>query len=197
MCWSTLSNSQRARRRWTGFGEGGTAEDYEARVQMLRCGWGVVRDMSWFLDTLLGYVMMDVVDVEYRKLKDLLDKQRQGIETTLPAEHIIPQGPATVRLDFTTLRAMHTTYLGRLLDGCLLTNPNLTAVLRQVLDVCERFTSLVERWGGDILPALLFEGSLRTGTDERVGGLVQERWSIVADIDEVSLSILILFEQAF
>ncbi|KAF8913147.1 gamma-tubulin ring complex protein [Gymnopilus junonius] len=184
-CWSSLSNSQRARRRWTGFGEGGTAEDYEARVQMLRCGWGVVRDMSWFLDTLLGYVMMDVIDVEYRKLKDLLDKQRQGLENAkLTVEHTVAQGLVTSHLDFTTLRTIHTTYLGRLLDGCLLTNPNLAAVLRQILDVCERFTALVERWGGDILPALLFEGSLRTETDEKVGGLVQERWSIVAEIDE-------------
>src|SRR5258705_4663773 len=49
-CWTSLSNAQRARRRWTGFGEGGTAEDLDVRAKMLRCGWGVVRDMSWFLD---------------------------------------------------------------------------------------------------------------------------------------------------
>ena len=191
-CWSSLSNSQRARRRWTGFGEGGTAEDSDARVQLLRCGWGVVRDMSWFMDTLLGYVMMDVVDDEYRRLRDMLDKQRQGIETTR-----LPADPAAhghgSHLDFTTLRAIHTNYLSRLLDGCLLTSPNLTSVVRQILDVCERFTALVERWGGDILPALLFEGSLRTENNAKVGGLVQERWSIVAEIDEVPWSILNLF----
>ncbi|KDR85484.1 hypothetical protein GALMADRAFT_234383 [Galerina marginata CBS 339.88] len=184
-CWSSLSNSQRARRRWTGFGEGGTAEDHEARVQMLRCGWGVVRDMSWFLDTLLGYVMMDVVDLEFRKLKDMLDKQRQGIENAKPStDQAGAQGSTASHLDFTTLRTIHTNYLGRLLDGCLLTNPTLPSVLRQILDICERFVALVERWGGDVLPALLFEGSLRGEGDEKVGALVQERWSIVSEIDE-------------
>ncbi|KAG6868862.1 hypothetical protein C0993_008610, partial [Termitomyces sp. T159_Od127] len=71
-CWTSLSNAQRARRRWTGLGEGGTAEDLELRSKSLRCGWGIVRDMEWFLDTLLGYLMTDVIDVEFRKLKELL-----------------------------------------------------------------------------------------------------------------------------
>ncbi|KAF8973469.1 gamma-tubulin complex component protein, partial [Flammula alnicola] len=154
-CWTSLSNSQRARRRWTGFGEGGTAEDKEVRVQMLRCGWGVVKNMGWFLDTLLGYVMMDVVDVEFRKLKGMLDKQRTELQSLKPSiQNTGPQGNAS-HLDFSTLRTIHTNYLGRLLDGCLLTNPTLTSTLRQILDVCERFVALVERWGGDVLPALL------------------------------------------
>ncbi|PPQ78046.1 hypothetical protein CVT25_015591 [Psilocybe cyanescens] len=186
-CWSSLSNAQRARRRWTGFGEGGTAEDHESRIQMLRCGWGVVRDMSWFLDTLLGYVMMDVVDVEFGKLKELLDKQRQEAQNvkTATENHAI-QSSTSSRLDFNTLRIIHTNYLGRLLDGCLLTNPNITTIMRQVLDICERFVALVERWGGDVLPALLFEGSLGGDSDDQVGALVKERWSIVSEIDEVS-----------
>ncbi|CAG7853966.1 Spindle pole body component {ECO:0000256/RuleBase:RU363050} [Serendipita indica DSM 11827] len=71
-CWGWLSNSQRARRKWTGLGEGGTEADEEGRRVLLRCGWGVVRDMLWFLDTLLAYIMMDVVDVEFRELKERL-----------------------------------------------------------------------------------------------------------------------------
>lgn len=71
-CWTSLSNDQRARRRWTGLGEGGTLEDGESRRQLLRCGWGLVREMNWFLDSLLGYVMIDVVDVEWGRLKGLL-----------------------------------------------------------------------------------------------------------------------------
>jgi hypothetical protein len=55
-----------------GLGEGGTAEDLEVRRGLLRCGWGVLKDMGWFLDTLLGYVMTHVVDVEFRRLKELL-----------------------------------------------------------------------------------------------------------------------------
>ncbi|KAF8956060.1 Spc98 family-domain-containing protein [Flammula alnicola] len=183
-CWTSLSNSQRARRRWTGFGEGGTAEDKEVRVQMLRCGWGVVKNMGWFLDTLLGYVMMDVVDVEFRKLKGMLDKQRTELQSLKPSiQNTGPQGNAS-HLDFSTLRTIHTNYLGRLLDGCLLTNPTLTSTLRQILDVCERFVALVERWGGDVLPALLFEGNLRGDGEEQVGAMVKERWSIVTEIDE-------------
>jgi gamma-tubulin complex component 4 len=71
-CWTWLSNAQRARRKWTGLGEGGTEKDSEGRKVLLRCGWGLVRDMSWFLDTLLAYIMTDVIDVEFRKLKSLL-----------------------------------------------------------------------------------------------------------------------------
>jgi gamma-tubulin complex component 4 len=190
-CWTSLSNSQRARRRWTGFGEGGTAEDHEARVQMLRCGWGVVRDMGWFLDTVLGYVMMDVVDVEFRKLNDLLDKQRTGVQNQkTPGQQTAPAGSGS-HLDFSTLRTIHTNYLGRLLDGCLLTNGALTSILKQVLDICERFVALVERWGGDVLPALLFEGSLRSDGEEQVGAMVKERWAVVAEIDEVSGMIIL------
>lgn len=190
-CWTSLSNSQRARRRWTGFGEGGTAEDHEARVKMLRCGWGVVRDMGWFLDTVLGYVMMDVVDAEFRKLNDLLDKQRTGVQNQkTPGQQTAPAGSGS-HLDFSTLRTIHTNYLGRLLDGCLLTNGALTSILKQVLDICERFVALVERWGGDVLPALLFEGSLRSDGEEQVGAMVKERWAVVAEIDEVGGMILL------
>lgn len=185
-CWTSLSNAQRARRRWTGLGDGGTDEDIQIRAKLLRCGWGVVRDMSWFLDTLFGYVMMDVVDMEYRKLKDMLDKQgpwAQAAKTTMPnaaSQH------GSHHLDFTTLRTIHTNYLTRLLDGCLLTNPSITGILLPILTVCERFVALVERWGGDVLPALLFEGSIRSGGEEEVGSLVKERWAIVTEIDGVS-----------
>jgi gamma-tubulin complex component 4 len=191
-CWTSLSNAQRARRRWTGFGEGGTAEDLEVRARMLRCGWGVVRDMNWFLDTILGYVMMDVVDVEFRKLKEMLDRQstvRAAVKGVL--SNSSSQPGSTSHLDFTTLRTIHTHYLGRLLDGCLLTNPTLTSILRSILDNCERFVANVERWGGDVLPALLFEGSLRSGGEEEVGAMVKERWTVVAEIDEVRPSELI------
>lgn len=208
-CWTSLSNAQRARRRWTGLGEGGTAEDLEVRQKLLRCGWGVVRDMEWFLDTLLGYVMMDVVDVEFRRLRDLLGKGgRSGFDVTgrgtpilpqasvnqqhitsrnsqLPASNSAASNATTVsHLDFTTLRTIHTNYLDRLLTGCLLTNPALTSIIRPILEVCERFVAQVERWGGDVLPALLFEGSLGEGNQE-VGALVKERWLIVAEINEV------------
>ena len=188
-CWTSLSNAQRARRRWTGFGEGGTAEDLEVRTRMLRCGWGVVRDMNWFLDTVLGYVMMDVVDVEFRKLKEMLDRQSDAGATVKGlVSNPSSQPGSTSHLDFTTLRTIHTHYLGRLLDGCLLTNPTLTSILRSILDNCERFVANVERWGGDVLPALLFEGSLRSGGEEEVGTMVKERWAVVAEIDEVRRS---------
>ncbi|KIJ58013.1 hypothetical protein HYDPIDRAFT_120093 [Hydnomerulius pinastri MD-312] len=197
-CWTSLSNAQRARRRWTGLGEGGTA-DLEVRRELLRCGWGVVRDMGWFLDTLLGYVMVDVVDVEFRRLKDLLDRPQRarsesvgktGTALSQSGSTVNPTGTDRAYLDFTTLRNIHTTYLERLVTGCLLSHPALTAILKPIFEVCERFVAQIERWGGDVLPALLFEGSLAGGGDDKVGAMVQERFQVVSEINK-SLHILL------
>ncbi|KAG6881711.1 hypothetical protein C0992_000375, partial [Termitomyces sp. T32_za158] len=138
--------------------------------------------MEWFLDTLLGYLMTDVIDVEFRKLKELLVQKVPAASDALP-EARPSVAPISKPLDFTTLRVIHATYLDRLLTGCLLTNSTLMSILRPILDICERFVAQVERWGGDVLPALLSEGSLREG-DEKVGTMVKERWLIVAEINE-------------
>jgi gamma-tubulin complex component 4 len=171
-CWTWLSNAQRARRKWTGLGEGGTEKDSEGRKVLLRCGWGLVRDMSWFLDTLLAYIMTDVVDVEFRKLKSLLGikigsgeggglgrtrKSSIGSAKEGPdAGPCLPSARAQVSavqsanppLDFTTLHAHHTRYLQTLLSATLLTSPACATTIRTVLEVCERFVAQVERWGG-------------------------------------------------
>ncbi|KAF7347716.1 Gamma-tubulin RING complex protein [Mycena venus] len=198
-CWSSLSNSQRARRRWTGLGEGGTAEDLLVRQALLRCGWGVVRDMGWFLDTLLGYVMIDVVDVEFLRLKEMLGRggglNPSGSLPTLGSGQLPTAASAASvassghHLDFTTLRTIHSEYLDRLLTGCLLTNPVLTSLLLPIFEVCERFVAQIERWNGDVLPALLFEGSLKGG-DEEVGAMVRERQGVVAEINETLQELL-------
>ncbi|KZT30887.1 gamma-tubulin ring complex protein [Neolentinus lepideus HHB14362 ss-1] len=204
-CWTSLSNAQRARRRWTGLGDGGTAEDLEVRQGLLRCGWGVVREMNWFLETLLEYVMTDVVDAEFRRLKLQLGQSGPSTIKDTPG----PGGPgfapsnsnpqfgqdglppslsstASTYLDFTTLRNIHSTYLDRLLVGSLLANPELTGIVRPILEVCERFVAQVERWGGDVLPALLFEGSIGAD-DSTVGGMVRQRWTVVAEINDVGI----------
>ncbi|KAJ6503386.1 gamma-tubulin ring complex protein [Mycena vitilis] len=197
-CWSSLSNSQRARRRFTGLGEGGTEEEADRRA-LLRCGWGVVRDMGWFLDTLLGYVMIDVVDVEFLKLKEMLGRGRGlsssgGMPTLSSGQIPVATSTASIasnghHLDFTTLRTIHSEYLDRLLTGCLLTNPTLTSLLLPIFEVCERFVAQIERWNGDVLPALLFEGSLKGG-DEEVGAMVRERRGLVAEINETLQELL-------
>ncbi|KAI8995284.1 gamma-tubulin ring complex protein [Trametes punicea] len=220
-CWTALSNAQRARRRWTGLGEGGTAEDLEVRKELLRCGWGVVREMNWFLDTLLGYIMTDVIDVEFRRMKALLlgrptrpiGRQTTGsgavhdsasaaslgtlksVSNVHPAQSTTSNvtGQSIPPLDFTTLRNIHTTYLERLLTGSLLANPALTHIIRMILEVCERFAAQVERWGGDVLPALLFEGSLAAAGEQKVGDLVAERYTIVGEIDEALQTLLDAF----
>lgn len=208
-CWGWLSNAQRARRRWTGLGEGGT-EDSEGRKVLLRCGWGVVRDMLWFLDTLLAYIMSDVIDVEFRKLKDQLHlggmaanhlptrtRRNSDVEAKTPIRtHFATSSSAVklehqpesrpVELDFTTLREVHNRFLECLLTASLLANPACASTIRTILEVCERFVAQVERWGGDVLPALLFEGSVSFDGGEDVGSMVRERWKVVYDVNEVS-----------
>jgi gamma-tubulin complex component 4 len=53
-CWLGLSGAQRTRRRWTSVGEGG-AEEAEARKRLARQGWGMVRLMLWFLDSVIAH----------------------------------------------------------------------------------------------------------------------------------------------
>jgi gamma-tubulin complex component 4 len=195
----------------TGLDEGGVAEDFQIRKDLLRCGWGVVRKMCFFLDILLGYVMQDVCDFEFRRLKtSLVDPAKTSSHTVLSpslgntesrqtnrtsdplSEHTghLPE-PVSSKLDFTTIREMHSLYLRHLLEGTLLTSPALTGIIRQIFDTCERLVAQVERWGGDVLPALLFEGSLDGPGHHAPGEIVHQRWEIVSDIDNVRDQFLI------
>jgi hypothetical protein len=206
-CWSSLSNSQRARRRWTGLDEGGT-QDSEARMELLRVGWGTVRLMGWFIDVLLGFVMNDVVESEFRIIKKQLkcsDPSMKFATAATPSTEISDTihpsasqpstvaspshdgaGPTNARqLDFTTLRNFHTAYIQRLKSGCLFTQPAITTTIREIMDVCERFMGQIERWGGDVLPALLFEGSISGDLPDPIGKLVQERGQVLEDINKV------------
>lgn len=176
-CWTSLSNSQRARRRWTGLGEGGTKEDLGFRKELLRCGWGLVREMNWFLDSLLAYTMVDVIEVEWRRLKMLLAGTDPEGQVAAAAAH---------HLDFTTLRTIHHDYLERIVVGTLLSNQPLTAIIRTLLLLCDQFVSQIERWGGDVLPELLIEGSINNAENERVGDMVRDRLAAVARINEAS-----------
>jgi len=193
-CWTSLSNSQRARRRWTGLGEGGTNEDLKSRRELLRCGWGLVRELNWFLDSLLAYTMVDVIDAEWRRLKMFLagtDPEAQN-----PACHRSRTGTveptagsgSSHHLDFTTLRTIHHDYLERIIVGTLLSNQPLTAIIRSLLQLCDQFVAQVERWGGDVLPELLIEGSINNSEHERVGDMVRERLAAVAQINQAGSS---------
>lgn len=57
----------------------------------------------------------------------------------------------------------------------------MATVIRDILDTCRRFTGLVERWGGDVLPELLMEGI----NGEEVGKMVKERAQAVQQINDV------------
>jgi hypothetical protein len=64
-CWGTLSGAWRARRGWDGTDAGGKGKgkgkavwreeggeiDEQTRKKLIKCAWGVVREMVWFLDT--------------------------------------------------------------------------------------------------------------------------------------------------
>jgi gamma-tubulin complex component 4 len=200
--WGSLSNAQRARRRWTGLSEGGTQIDLQARKDLLRCSWGLVREMGWFLSTLLEYLMEDVVDAEYKRLKRLLSDTGPApgghgthrLSNTTLTTKLNQQGRPTY-LDFTTVQSIHAGYLNRILLSSGLVNAELTNIVRQIIDLCERLVAQVERWGGDVLPALLFEGSIATRTDgdgEAVGSMVRERWTIIAEMNAVCHSKFLL-----
>jgi len=57
------------------------------------------------------------------------------------------------------------------------------------MELCDVFVATVERWGGDILPGLLGEGSLG-GNDARI---LRERWKVVRDVNETLDSLLETF----
>ncbi|KAF8333155.1 Spc98 family-domain-containing protein [Cantharellus anzutake] len=86
-------------------------------------------------------------------------------------------------LDFATLRALHGTYLYSLTTGSLLTNSACSSTIKTIMDICEVFVAKVERWGGNVLPALLEEGSIGL-RDGKIGGLVSERRKVVRNVNE-------------
>ncbi len=76
---------------------------------------------------------------------------------------------------------MHSRHLSFLREGLLLADRGISVIIREILDTCKRFTGLVERWGGDLLPELLPE--------KPSGDLVRERKAAVREIAEVSTRI--------
>lgn len=77
---------------------------------------------------------------------------------------------------------MHSRHLFFLRQGLLLADRSIAVVIRDILEICVRFTGLVERWGGDVVPELLLEGS----DVEEVGQLVDERSRAVSVVNEAS-----------
>ncbi|WVQ79289.1 hypothetical protein IAT38_001385 [Cryptococcus sp. DSM 104549] len=106
----------------------------------------------------------------------LLDSQTVRSNRAPPT----PSKGQNAYLDFLTLRQMHTRHLSFLREGLLISDPGLATVTRDILDVCKRFTGLVERWGGDVLPELLLEGA----DGEEVGKMVGERAEALEEINE-------------
>lgn len=70
-------------------------------------------------------------------------------------------------------------------QGLLIADRSTATIIRDILDTCRRFSALVERWGGDVLPELLLEGSgSAQGEGEGEGQLIQEREKAVSEITE-------------
>ena len=149
--------------------------------------------MNWFLDSLLAYTTVDVIDVEWRRLKVLLAGTDNELQTSTSLRSRIGTADSTTgptsshHLDFTTLRTIHHDYLERILVGTLLSNQPLTAIIRPILQLCDQFVAQIERWGGDVLPELLVEGSISNAENQRVGGMVRERLASVSKIYYASL----------
>jgi hypothetical protein len=78
------------------------------------------------------------------------------------------------------IRQMHSRHLTFLKEGLLIADTSTAVLVRDILDVCRRFTSTVERWGGDVIPELLMEGA----SGEQTGQMVQERDLVVRETNE-------------
>ena len=76
---------------------------------------------------------------------------------------------------------MHSHHLMFLRQGLLIADRSTAIIIRDILDTCRRFTALVERWGGDVLPELLLEVE---SNDDGFGQLFEEREKAVTGITE-------------
>ncbi|WVQ96101.1 hypothetical protein IAU59_003203 [Kwoniella sp. CBS 9459] len=275
-CWTTLTASQRQRRKWTGTNEGGlVGRERDDRKQLARNAWGTVRIMGWWLDQMIGHFMDDIIDVQHRRLLEQLELvdvdsglsrsgkdhlgggsvrgslrgsvrergNRTGTSTPIPSgvregkpgthglsvvdgrphsplseTHTWGEGGGTLRsnkapptptkmtanyLDFLTLRQIHSRHLSFVREGLLIADISLATIIRDILDICKRFTGLVlDRWGGDVLPHLLDEGSGsgdHGGGEEgkvEIGALVEEREAALSDINEELHDLLLEFFSA-
>ncbi len=85
-CWTSLSAAQRARRKWTGASEGGIPEEAVSRKSLARSAWGTVRAMLFFLDQLQSHFMIDIIDVQHRRLLE----QLEGVGSAMSASSSVP-----------------------------------------------------------------------------------------------------------
>ena len=83
-CWTSLSASQRRRRKWTGTTEGGTADEIVSRRKLARSAWGTIRAMLFFLDELHSHFMTDIIEVQHRRLLNQLE------EADIPRSNSVP-----------------------------------------------------------------------------------------------------------
>jgi len=192
--------------------------------------------MLFWLDEVIGHFMVDIIDVQHRRLLEQLEgvsdkhlssstsapnsirgsirpsspathfqgRSQFGGKTISPAQSIYngnidttihsripptPSKPAQEKqfLDFLTLRTMHTRHLTFLREGLLIADRGLAVMIRDVLETCRRFTRLVERWGGDVLPGLLEDGG-----EDGLGGLIAERNRAVEEITSVSFNVVFI-----
>ncbi|PWN36200.1 uncharacterized protein FA14DRAFT_52771 [Meira miltonrushii] len=232
-CWISLSKSQRARRRFTGTGEGGADRlELRKRSDLLRMACGTAREGMWFLETLDGHFHTDIIDVQFNKFlaqfrvpekEDMkendpapnvsVDKWRHKIsqsvhrvssmgtlreedesdsrnttpEPSIPrpartsyarsvfggsqfsqkantVNAMAPNGAIKVEqqpeMDFASARSSHQAFLTYVLQGLLLTDQEASVCIWKILHTCRHFAALIDRWGGDVLPDLLSEGSI-------------------------------------
>lgn len=85
------------------------------------------------------------------------------------------EGRNSSGLDFATSRSMHQAFLSFVLDGLLLTSTEASTCVRRILQTCLRLAALVDRWGGDVLPDLLSEGSVLASSTQGGGQGAEEQ----------------------
>lgn len=139
--------------------------------------------MLWWIETMERHFQTDVIEPGLRGLLERIGgggaeegDEAEGEEEDGETETGAPESTAasTVRqkkstreredeqrkrLDFTSIKNLHSLYLEVVFSGLLLGSNALREKMVVMMDVAEEFCARVERWGGDVLPGFL-EGSL-------------------------------------
>ncbi|WWC92945.1 uncharacterized protein L201_007908 [Kwoniella dendrophila CBS 6074] len=85
-------------------------------------------------------------------------------------------------LDFLTLRSIHSKHLTFLLEALLLSDSTVSSLIKDILETCKKFTGLIEKWNGDLIPVM--KNPNEDVDIMNIGGGIKERSETIKEINE-------------